>query len=285
MTDLIVQLNFNTGAGDLYCAITQLINFSKKCHDQGFSVGFYYNFHNNQYFFDSNDVSFDTFFEINKQHYKFIKKHNASSHYDGYFYAYTPYLYSRNPEGGLHWWDVFIKNENIQKKDNILKNIVTCCMREWQTEDKISIFPRFSKNVMKLTISNPVKMVGLHIRNLDQSETMELVNNNIEKIDTLINSNLIYLCSNSNSVRNFFSNKENLIMMKPRHENVTYHYGSFKNNANDNKILIENFEDTLAEMHNLSLCEKIYTLTEWNRPTNFLFYARAFNKTMTAENL
>jgi hypothetical protein len=75
-------------------------------------------------------------------------------------------------------------------------------------------------------------------------------------------------------------------MMLPRHENVTYHYGAFKSNANENnKILIENFEDTLAEMHNLSLCEKIYTLTEWNRPTNFLFYARAFNKTITAESL
>jgi hypothetical protein len=285
MTDVIVQLNFNTGAGDLYCAITQLINFSKKCFESGYSVGFYYNFQNNQYFFDTNYINFDSFFEIEKKYYKFIEKRDVFDKFDGYFYAYTPYLYSRQ-QGGLHWWDVFIKNENIKVKDAILNNAVTCCMREWRTEEHISIFPRFSKSILDLTLKNTNKMVGLHIRNMDQSETMNLVNDNIQKIEKLIDSNTVYLCSNSRDIRKFFETKNKIVMMFPRNEQVSYHYGAFKNNAKENnKILIENFEDTLAEMHNLSLCDKIYTLTEWGRPTNFLFYSKAFNKNVQIESL
>jgi len=286
MTDILVQLNFNTGAGDLYCALTQLINFSRKCYQQGFTVGFFYNLNQNQYFFDGPKIKIEDFFSIEKKYYKFIEKKEASSNFEGFTHGFTPYLYSQSQKGGLHWWDVFISNKKNSEKEKILENVITCCMREWQPEDKISEFPLFSESVMKHTIHRNDNMVGLHIRNLDYSETMDLVNSNIKKIEELTNESLVYIFSNSKSVRNFFNSKKNIIMAAPRHEHISYHYGMFKNNSNGNNLaLIENFEDTLSEMHNASLCKKIYTLTEWNRPTNFLFYSRAFNKTIQVTNL
>lgn len=286
MTDVIVQLNFNTGAGDLYCALTQLINFSKKCYQRGLTVGFFYNFHSNQYFFDTPEINIHHFFNIEKKYYKFIEKKEATSNFEGFSHGFTPYLYSQSQKGGLHWWDMFISNEKISEKEKILENVITCCMREWQTEDKISEFPLFSESVMKRTIQPYDNMVGLHVRNLDYSETMDLVNNNLQKIEELTNNGSVYLFSNSKTVRDFFNNKKNILMASPRHENISYHYGMFKNNSNgNNTALIENFEDTLSEMHNASLCRSIYTLTEWNRPTNFLFYSRAFNKNIDIKTL
>jgi hypothetical protein len=281
-TDVVVQLNFNTGAGDLYCAFSQLLTFSANCKSAGMTVGFIYNFNNNQYFHDSDSVKLDRFFNIQQfdSIFSYITKTQAKETVAGYSYLFTPYLYIGDKLGGRHWWDAFINNNSGHSTASVMDQIMIFCMRELPSATLSYTVPTISDNILRFS-GGSCDRVGLHIRTMDQSDSLKLIEGKIDAISDIFKNPFVYVCSNSTAVRKHLKQVYGAMVHSPRHPNISYQYGTFKWDKNVTETqLLENFEDTLVDMYNLSMCSKLYSASEWGRPTNFLFYAKSHNRNL-----
>lgn len=275
-SDIIIQLNFTSGFGDLYCSMVDVLNIVSRCKQFNLTADFIYNFDRNYYFFDTDSINILNFFESdNFLEFKNIKKTHAHNSIDNYKHIFTPHLPKDRFQGGLHLWDLFLSNKKIDFEDRALSTISCHAMNNFGDISKIKVIPEFAPKIKNLGFKE-TNLTAIHFRTNDSSECMDIINNHTTKVKEIIDSNKTYILSNSKNIRNYFLNYNhpNILMYNSRHEHVGYHFYAYKGNSKDNNQLIENLEDTIVEMYNLSLCKKIYTSTEWSRPSNFLFYSK-----------
>jgi hypothetical protein len=275
-SDIVIQLNFTSGFGDLYCAMVDILNIALRCKELKLNLDLIYNFDRNYYFYDDNNVDILSFFDTSSfTNFENVIKSRAATSLEGFKHIFTPHL-SRNPlQGGLHLWDLFLNSNKLDFESDVMSTISCHAMNNFGDLSRIKIIPEFPQRIKDLGLKD-TQLTGIHFRTNDSSESMDIVNNNLSKINKIIENNKTYIVSNSKNIRNYFINynHSNILINKPRHENVGYHFYAYKSNSKDNKQLIENLEDTIAEMYNLSHCKKVYVTTEWSRPSNFLFYSK-----------
>jgi hypothetical protein len=275
-SDIVIQLNFTSGFGDLYCCMVDILNIAQRCKELKLTIDFVYNFDRNYYFFDDNNVDILSFFDIsNFINFENVKKTRPFISIDGFKHIFTPHLCRDPLEGGLHLWDIFLNSNKLDFESDVMSTISCHAMNNFGDLSRIKIIPEFPQRLKDLGLKD-TQLTAIHFRTNDSSECMDIVNNHLPKIKKIIENNKTYILSNSKNIRNYFLNynDSNILMYNPRHVNVGYHFYAYKSNSSDNKQLIENLEDTIVEMYNLSLCKKIYLSTEWSRPSNFLFYCK-----------
>lgn len=273
MSDIILQLNFTEGAGNYYSALTQAVNFAKFCNTLNYTVKLYYNYNKCRYI---NNIYYniDNFFNINNFENLFIEINNTTPIYniENYTYLYTPFLDKGAP--GVHFWDFFLNNKNIEKKDFFVENALSIVSKLPDSIDEEYITIKLSNVLRKKSFENKNNFKNaLHIRSQDGHDDLSIIKNNLNKIEDLLKEKL-YICSNSLKIRDYFKLNTNAVIAEERHSNVGYHHYFVRKESNVTDVqLLENLEDTLIEMHNLSLCNNIYMISSYSNISSFLYYA------------
>jgi hypothetical protein len=282
MSDIKIQLNFTEGIGNFYGSLVQATNFANYCKKINLTTSLYYNYRGCRYikedFYDiKNLFNIDNF----SQSFLSIENTTVLSEITDYNYLYTPYLFSNHPSPGVHLWDLFIHSNHNDKKELLLEFAVSLNhqMSGELKEDFINI--KIADNLINNTLQNKnIYKNALHIRTQDGHDNFDIIERNIDKINDLLLEKLL-ICSNSLKIRNYFKNHSNAIIIEERHPDIGYHHYFVKNStSSSNDNLIENLKDTLIEMHNLSLCDKIYMITSYGIMSTFLFYAINNNRNL-----
>lgn len=279
--DVVFQLNFTSGIGDLYCCLVDILNTAKKCKALNLTCSLIYNFNKNFYFFDKKEITLFHFFkkEEFEQIFNDILKIDSQPNIEGFTHLFTIGLTPDRMCGGLHLWDLFLNNKKINFEKETRDTVACFSMYSSCNIDLIEEIPELSSNIKELAIKDN-NLVSLYFRNNDCSEETSLINKNILKINDIINNNKTLISSNSSKIKNFFKEnyKYNLVFSRNRHPEIGFQPYSYKYHCSDNEKLIENLEDTFAEMFNFSLCKEIFICTEWSRLSNFLFYSKLKQK-------
>jgi len=143
---IIIQHNWTTGLGDLFCGSTEYLNFIKQYKDLGYETKLIFSYNGvtgNKFigvnpFEDIFDVeSFNLFDSI-----EVVSISNFSKELEGCEFRHSQYM--NTPKPGHHWWDIFSDVELIHT--NYPNYSPTSFLNEKKEPE---IFPKFNYNVYK----------------------------------------------------------------------------------------------------------------------------------------
>jgi hypothetical protein len=274
---IIIQHNWTTGLGDLFCGSTEYLNFIKQYKDLGYETKLIFSYNGvtgNKFigvnpFEDIFDVeSFNLFDSI-----EVASISNFSKEIDGCTFRHSQYMNSPRP--GHHWWDVFSDVELIHT--NYPNYSPTSFLFEKKEPE---IFPKFNDNVYKKlkefkTITSE-DYDYIQIRYYDYAEITENFKEDISKIYELIKNSdrIFHLGSNNQYALDTLSVLENVFTY--RFSNLDLfsndHSYYFYNKHIPNKILLERLYENIAEMCTVKNANKIYMYNSHSWISNFLYY-------------
>jgi hypothetical protein len=276
---IVIQHNFSTGLGDLYCACTEYLNFIKPFKERGYETEliFSLNSHNfvNKYIgncelsdlFDIN--SFNVFDKITSRQLAYSEKN-----YNGAKYVHTQYG-PKDP--GIHWWDVFVDGEyNINNYPNY------CPLSYLKDRKRPSLLPIFNKEVYKrcdaFLNTLPSTHHTIQFRYYDYCKLLN---------EPLISALNIFKDKINNSTEHFHigSNNEHFLNTLSSLQNVhTYKFNNldlfsndhsyfFYNKSINKDLLLDRIYDNLAEMVSYKYSATITHFSVLNWISNYLYYA------------
>ena len=276
---VIIQHNWTTGLGDLYCACTEYLNFIKPLKEIGYETELIFSFngaHSPNKFIGVNDFdkifnikSFSLFDDISIRETPIIDLIYKNAKY--YHTQYGP------TSPGIHWWDVYF---DIIPENIIFPNINPQSILE--KKEKISVLPLFNDEVysrVKLFKKKIKKKYDfIQVRYYDYSNEID---KEFEKnINTLYykiqNSDKhFHVGSNSPYVNDKFLNLNNVINYEFKNLNLfsNDHSYYFYNKEIPNELLLDRLYDNLAEMVSISNSDNIFLYTTFGWISNFLCYA------------
>lgn len=282
--NLIIQHNWTTGLGDLFCASTEYLNFISDLKKQGYKTKLIFSF-NGEYNLNKyiglnplekiyNLDSFSLFDDIEVRNNPITELS-----INDLKYHHTQYGVNKP---GQHWWDLYLdvipqnlSYPNFSPTTFLYKNI------------KPIIFPKFNEEVYKRA-DNFSKILGhnynfLQVRYFDYTEVPEKEYK--EKIDLLYlkikNSTEVYhLGSNNKYVSDKFLGLKNIIQYNFKNLDLfsNDHTYYFYNKHLSNDLLLDRLYDNLAEMVSISNTKKIYLYTTFGWISNFLYYGMSQSK-------
>lgn len=276
--NLIIQHNWTTGLGDLFCASTEYLNFISDLKKQGYETKLIFSFNGeynlNKYIglnpleniYDLN--SFKLFDEIEVRDRPITDLTiNALKYHHTQYGATKP---------GQHWWDVYF---DIVPSNVVYPNYNPNTLLYKNT--KPTIFPRFNEEVYKRADSFS-KTLGkdynfLQIRYYDYREEVDeslLISLEILYSKIQNSGQVFHLGSNNKFVCDKFSNLENVREYKFKNLDLfsNDHSYYFYNKHLSNELLLDRLYDNLAEMVSVSNSKKIYLYSTFSWISNFLFY-------------
>lgn len=277
---VIIQHNFNTGLGDFYSDLCQIIDTCTPLKEKGYEIHFKISLQKNKYLnypffkeiFDEETINF--FDSVEETPWSDTRRT-----IDGCDY----YASIHNPQDpGIHHWDVFIDEKDVKinmeiydaNKVNNLNRLPKC--RPNFNREILEMAENFSKTL-------PEDYQFLHVRIHDNA------NANVDKYLNLINDIKTYL-DKTGIKCHLGSNNKFLLNQLIEHPNIfTFDFDYFEKLDNDmnsfwfwggnlqqksdNPILIERVKKILAEMISIKNSKRIILYSDMNWISNFLFYA------------
>lgn len=269
MTKAIIQHNFTSGLGDCIVAIHEYVQTARNLKSLGFNnINLYINTNNNLYYnklnlFDLFDSSIFSIFN------RVEHIHNPHVSIEGYKIGHLSYG-ANSP--GLHWWDLFIDADYFLNNLNIATFPHSGYTFQKLPSENLCLF---STDIISKfnTLQFSQSYVCLHIRTQDLDEEKNIYENNKDKIDEIYQSYpYVFVCSNSYSIKKeLINNKKTLYFTHTLESSMSNHH-NYKNKISDD-LAKEKTIDTIMDMMGTMQAHKIYTLTSWNRISNFLFPA------------
>lgn len=275
---VVIQHNWTTGLGDLYCACTEYLNFIKPLKELGYETELIFSFDGissgNKFIginsFDKifNVDSFNLFDIISVRTTPIIElKYKNTKYYHTQYGPTSP---------GIHWWDTYfdIIPENIQFPNINPQSFLN-------KKETISVLPLFNDEVYRRAklFNEKInkKYDFIQIRYFDYSNKIDKEFE--KKMDTLYykvqnSNNYFHIGSNSPYVNNKFSNLDNIISYKFKNLDLfsNDHSYYFYNKHISNDLLLDRLYDNLAEMVSISKSNNIFLYTTFGWISNFLFY-------------
>jgi len=283
--NLIIQLTFNNGLGNLYCGLINILDLVDKYKKLGYKSKLIFasngrcggnKYIDFCYFENIFDLEFfkDFFDEIVNQKDAILQKEH-----EGLVYHSTQF----GPDyPGCHWWDIFLPKGESLLFERVNGDVSSFLNRSFFPK----IFPKFSKNVYD-NIKNfqfdlPIENV-IHIRHLDYNiQPEDVFKKDVEKIYNFIlkQDSFFYVCSNnqyaldvlSENKKVFVKTFDNLIELPNDHGYNFYH------KSVDYEILNNRLIDNLSEMVNLSNYSNLYYYSSFSWVSSFLYYSITNNQ-------
>lgn len=265
MLNAIIQHNFTSGLGDCVVAMKEYTETAKTLTRMNYDVHLKVYTSNNKYYQNLN--IFDLIDLNSFSMFKSIEHIDTPLQYiENYRVAHLSYG-AQTP--GAHWWDLFVDSLDPIK--------VVTFPQNYYFYDNITVYSNdllFTNNVLKYSnnITNNNTYASIYLRTYDYENTLT---NNIDmsKIDKLYHKySKVFVCSNSYTVKKHIIDqypKKSLSIDLPLQDTHGAHFGS--NYGIDNNLAKDRTFISLAEMHILSLSQKIAFYPGWNRMSNFLF--------------
>ena len=281
---LVVQHNWTSGLGDLYCACTEYLTFIKPLKKLGYETELIFCFNG---FSKTNDYiglnDFDKIFD--KKSFKLFDKISVRDYpignleYDGTKYYHTQY---GPTTPGQHWWDIYF---DIVPDNIIFPNYGPQSFLQYKFKSLTT--PKFNNEVYKRVNKFKKKLSLNHnfiqIRHFD---TKIPDNDFIKYIDELYSllmdsQETYHLGSNSPYVNDKFSSLNNVFQYTFKNlelfsnDHPYYQY----NKHISNEMLLDRLYDNIAEMVLVSKAKNIYQYSSFSWISNFLFYGFLNRKT------
>jgi hypothetical protein len=269
----IIQHNFTSGLGDAIVAIYEYLETAEKLKNLGFNVKLLLNLSRNSYI-DESDF-FKVFDEKKFSMFNDIEI-TKTPIYQNNFETYKKIYTLSDASSGLHWWDLFVDNENFDKS-----NIIIYPQQSTLSPPKRDILNNdIYQSYYEISCKN--NYTSIFFRTFDLNEGVEFFKQKKDMvIEILKNNSNVFICSNSFKIKELIKNLgfKNIFYFEiPLEENFGNHFQSKKNIGQSNEILFERTKYTLFDMLSLSNSQKIFFFTEWNRTSNFLIFSK-INKT------
>lgn len=282
---VIIQHNWTTGLGDLFCASTEYLNFIKPLKEEGYETELIFSFNgsnNGNKFIGVNEFdtifdtsSFELFDSISVREFPIIEKE-----YNGTFYHHTQY---GPTTPGQHWWDTYF---DIVPDNIIYPNFNPQTFIDNKIDPKI--FPRFNSEVYSRSDSFnknfPEKHNYLQIRYWDyaNSNLEQTFQSELEETFNLIKSSneFFHIGSNNPIVNKTLGELPNVLTFNFKNLDLfsNDHSYYFYNKHISNDLLLDRLYDNLAEMISVAEAKKIFLYTKFSWISNFLFYGFTMNK-------
>lgn len=284
--NIIIQHNWTTGLGDLYCGATDYLNMLYELRKkESFNAKLIFSINgvsSSNLYIDS--IKFDELFDSQLfcNIFDSIEVRNQSTqelNIDNCSYRFSVYG-ARSPGG--HWWDFFSDKP-------INTNIIVPCYNPYYLAIKERIpliFPKFcsqahikSENFLN-KINSPYNFI--HIRYFDYAkEDGRLISDmNIIKSKIENSSELFHVGSNNPYVLDRLSTCNNVIIYRVSNIDLfpNDHTYFVHNRSVDHDILLNRLHENIGEMISVINSRKIYYYTSFSWISNFLFYGIAHNK-------
>lgn len=265
----VIQHTFNSGIGDCIVAISEYIETAKTLKSIGCdyielkictSNNLYYNSLN---LFELFDIEKFSIFD-NIEHVSSAIKH--INNFKIYHMSYGA------NEPGLHWWDLFLENDNILP-ETFKVSLFSQNGYSFHNIPNYHIVD-FSKSVLDRfdLIKYKESYCALHIRTQDLQDEFYLYDQNKIKIQEIYNEHKnILVCSNSSPIKKeLLKINSSLHIKHPLEDSIGSHH-CYRTTLS-NEIAKEKTIMTLIEILAIANAKKIYLLTSWGRISNFLFY-------------
>lgn len=275
---VVIQHNWTTGLGDLYCACTEYLNFIKPLKEIGYETELIFSFNgisSPNKFIGVNSFekifkleSFNLFDIISVRELPITDlEYNKTKYYHTQYGPTSP---------GIHWWDVYF---DVIPQLTSFPNINPRSFLE-KTQN-ISVLPLFNEEVYLRanTFSKKLKEKYdfIQIRYFDYARTIDsgFESDMGTLFETIKNSsNYFHIGSNSPYVNNKFSKLKNVINYEFKNLNLfsNDHSYYFYNKQISNDLLLDRLYDNLAEMVSIANSRKIFLYSSFDWISNFLFY-------------
>ena len=274
---IIIQHNWTTGLGDLFCACTEYLNFIKKYKELGCETKLIFSYNGvtgNKFIgvnpfeniFDSNSFSlFDEIEVVNTSYFERV--------IDGCDFRHTQYM--STPRPGHQWWDVF---SNFELLDASYPNYSPT---SFLYEKKIpTVFPEFNENI-KNKIKEFEEIIDydydyIQIRYGDYGEPNENFKKEVESIYEIIKNSdkKFHLGSNSQYAIDYLSVLDNVFTYRFSNLNLfsNDHTYYFYNKDKPNVMLLERLHENIAEMCSIKNANRIHLHTIHSWISNFLYH-------------
>jgi hypothetical protein len=279
---VVVQHNWTTGLGDLYCAATQYLNMIKPIKEMGYETElvFAYNSGNGgNKFIGLNE--FDSIFDIDSfKVFDTISVENYSTNnvdYKDTKYHYTPY----GPTApGQHWYDVY-----FDEIPDIFSHRHYTPSGILDGSSKPIVYPKFNDEVYKRS-NKFIKDIGndcdyIQIRYFDYGSLDEKFENDLNTIYNKLKESQkkYHIGSNNAEALDRLSVLDNVYTYKFKNLDLftNDHSYYFYNKNISNDMLLDRLYDNLAEMVAIAKCNTIYGYTSFGWISNFLFYGMTHN--------
>jgi len=279
---VVIQHNWTTGLGDLYCACTEYLKFIKPLKEIGYETKLIFSFNgisgSNKYIGIN---EFDKIFDISSFHLFddiSIRKYPVTDlNYDDTHYHHTQY----GPTSpGHHWWDVFfdvipnnLRYPNINPQTFLDK------------KETISVLPLFNEQIYKRSSSFQKKINDeydfIQIRYFDYSNKItEEFDKDMNQLFEIVKKSQRYyhIGSNSPYVMDKFLELDNVITYKFNNLDLFSNDHSYYlyNKHISNDILLDRLYDNIAEMVSISNAKNIFHYSTFDWISNFLLYGFIF---------
>lgn len=273
---IIIQHNWTTGLGDLFCASTEYLNFIQEFKNKGVESELIFSFNGStgNKFIGLNDFdkiynleSFKVFDKITVRLESYKEKE-----IDGCSYKHTQYG-PKNP--GVHWWDVFSDFDlGFVEYPNY------CPQSFLNGKEKPVIYPKFNKKIEEL-INFFESEIGkdydfIQIRHHDYSEHNENFEKDIWELYKLIKTSdkKFHIGSNNQFALDVLTSLDNVYVY--RFSNLSLfsndHPYYYYNKHISNNLLLERLYENIAEMCSIKNANNIFLYTTFSWVSNFLYY-------------
>lgn len=277
---VMIQHNWTTGLGDLFCAATEYLNFIRHLKTLGYETELLFSFGNNK-FISKNE--FDIIFD--KKSFNLFDSISVldNSIYDKKFKGLNYFHTQYGPTTpGQHWWDTYfdVIPEDISYPNY---NPQTFLNRTMIPE----IFPIFNEKVYQKVNEFRKKLPKNY--SYIQIRYWDYTNNSLEK-DFEYDIDSLYLIIEK-SKKTFHVGSNNYVVLdrlKNLPNVITYEFNDLDLFSNDhsyyyynkhisNDILLERLYNNLAEMVSISEAQNIFLYTKFSWISNFLYYGMSRN--------
>jgi hypothetical protein len=281
---IVIQHNFSTGLGDLYCACTEYLNFIKKYKEAGYETELQFCFNSSSF---SNKYigycDFEELFDISSFYIfdKITTKRYSTCDLilNGAKYIHTQYG-PKTP--GVHFWDIFLDGDEITIPPNVIKYPNYCPTSFLKDKFKPEIRPIFNSEVYKryniFKNSIPTNHHSVQFRyydfcNLLNEPLISSLNIFQDKISNSKNS--YHLGSNNQYFLNTLSKLDNVFTYKFKNLDVftNDHSYFYYNKGIKKELLLDRIYDNLAEMISFKDSQTITHFSVLNWVSNFLYYS------------
>lgn len=287
---VLIQLTFNNGLGNLYCSITEALNFAYECKLMGHSCEFVFasNYGLDNLYIDY--IELEKIFDIESlqvfDKITSIRESIKDQKYNEYYF-----LNGHNvTEPGQHWWDTFVTDKSIKLPERPNYDVHSL----YNQKIFPKILPKFSKEIEDRVSKFKEKILNIktciqvrhndYTLNIDE-KFKQYTDSVFEKVSQT--SKKIYIASNNEFFLKTLSKLNNVVMYQfdnlnlfPN-DNTYYRYYRHVNN----EILLNRLLDNICEMIILSEFNVIFHHSSLSWESTFLYYSLSHNKNQKLINI
>ena len=287
---VLIQLIFNSGLGNLYCGVTELLNFASECKTMGYCCELLFASNcssDNKYigYVDFGEIfdvtSFTVFDKITSIRDSVKEK------------CYNEYIFSSGfhvTEPGQHWWDIFLTDECLLLPRRPHYDIDTLCNGKVVPK----LLPKFSLSIAervakaKETIPNIKKCIQVRHNDFNihvGDEFKDYTNSIIEICKNT--SDEFYVSSNNQFFLDSMKKLNNIVTFDFDHLNVFPNDFSYypHNRWVSRELLVNRLCDNICEMILLSEFDIIFHHTSLSWNSTFLYYSLSHNNNQILINI